>query len=44
LSDESRRIRDTAMCPQMMPGSHPTQVTSEAREQTSEAMASPEVR
>jgi hypothetical protein len=28
----------------MMPGSHPMQVTSDAREQTSEAMARPEVR
>src|SRR5208337_2266958 len=44
LSDESRRIRDLARCPQMIPGIHPIHVTNDAREQSNEAMARREVR
>src|SRR5208283_2281226 len=44
LSAGFPRIRDLAICPQMIPGSHPTHVINDEREQTSEAMAKPEVR
>ena len=44
LSDGSRRMRDLARCPQMIPGSQPTHVIKDDREQTSEATARPEVR
>lgn len=44
LSDGSRRILDLAMCPQIIPGSQPTQMTSDDNEQTSEATANLEVR
>src|SRR5256885_5897387 len=42
LSAGSRRMRAFAMCPQMIPGSQPMQVTTDASEQTSEAMRSEE--
>jgi hypothetical protein len=44
LSDGFRRIRDLAMCPQMIPGSQPMQVMNDDKEQTNEAMAKPEAR
>ena len=40
LSAGFRRMRDLARCPQMIPGNHPTHVTRDDSEQTSDATAS----
>src|ERR1700733_13623676 len=43
LSDGLRRIACRAQCPQMIPGSQPTQMSSDEMEQINDATASPEV-